>query len=316
MSRIHDAIKKAEREGTTWADEADRLQPSSQSPAGSVEDAVVGGSTLFTQPSTAPLANEGVSFDEVRMRCAHQQWHPNPILNVFANPLFSTAAAEEFRTLRSRLYQVRSSQPLHAILITSSVVLEGKTFTAHNLAQAIVRQPERRVLMIDADLRCPRLHTMLGAPASPGLSDYLRGSADEFAVIQHGNESNLYFIASGTDVHNPSELLSNGRLRNLLDRVGSAFDWVIFDSPPCLPIADARVIADFCDGALLVTRAASTPAGVVQRAVQELQARKTVIGVVLNAVETSAPGYKSYEKGPQLVQAPEQTTSRTPLAAV
>ncbi len=81
-----------------------------------------------------------------------------------------------------------------------------------NLAQALVRQPDRRVLIIDGDLRCARLHVPLGAPSSPGLSDYLCGEADEMAVIQHGQEGNLCFIPGGKEVTDPSELLSNGRL--------------------------------------------------------------------------------------------------------
>ena len=84
----------------------------------------------------------------------------------------------------------------------------------------------------------------------------------------------------------PSELLSNGRLKKLLDRVTPVFDWVIIDSPPCLPVADATILANYCDGILLVVRAGSTASEVAQRACQELQGRN-VIGVVLNAVEES-----------------------------
>ena len=78
--------------------------------------------------------------------------------------------------------------------MTSSIPEEGKTFVAANLAQAIVRQDHHRVLLIDADLRVSRLHQVLGAPATPGLTDYLRGEADETAVIQRGFEGNLFFI--------------------------------------------------------------------------------------------------------------------------
>lgn len=106
------------------------------------------------------------------------------------------------------------------------------------------------------------------------------------AVIQHGQEGNLCFIAGGNKVSNPSELLSNGRLKGLLEKVIPVFDWVILDSPPCLPIADARILADLCDGVLLVVRAGSTPSPTVQRAYQEMQGR-SVVGVVLNSVQES-----------------------------
>jgi protein-tyrosine kinase len=198
----------------------------------------------------------------------------------------SSHGAEQFRTLRSRLYQLRATQQLKTVLVTSSVPGEGKTFVTSNLAQAIVRQPDRRVLVVDGDLRCARLHVTLGAPTQPGLSEYLRGEADEMAVIQHGQEGNLCFIAGGSQVTDPSELLSNGRLKTLLDRVTPVFDWVIFDSPPCLPVADANILSTFCDGIILIVRAGVTQSEVAQRACQELQG-KNVIGVVLNAVEES-----------------------------
>ena len=112
------------------------------------------------------------------------------------------------------------------------------------------------------------------------------------AVIQHGQEGNLCLIPGGNEVSNPSELLSNGRLKMLLNRVTPVFDWVILDSPPCLPVSDASVLADMVDAVLIVVRAASTPADTAQRTCQELQGRN-VVGVVLNAVK-EAEGYGSY----------------------
>jgi Mrp family chromosome partitioning ATPase len=99
-------------------------------------------------------------------------------------------------------------------------------------------------------------------------------------------------IPGGKEVPNPSELLLNGRLKMLIDRVSPAFEWIIMDSPPCLPVADASILADVCDGVLLVVRAASTPTTTARRACQELQTKR-VVGVVLNAIEGSA-AYGSY----------------------
>ena len=106
------------------------------------------------------------------------------------------------------------------------------------------------------------------------------------AVIQQGQDSNLCLISGGTQVKDPSELISNGGLKRLLDRVTPVFDWVLLDSPPCLPVADATMLAEFCDGILLVVQAGKTPSEVAQRACQELQG-KNVVGVVLNAVKES-----------------------------
>jgi protein-tyrosine kinase len=294
MSRIHEALKKAEQERAA-VQAVDRLVPAAettQSPAGQSVSASAIGVEPISRTSTLPPLAGYLRFDDLRTHCAHPHWHLDPNVNVFFNSSLSEHGAEQFRTLRSRLYQLRGAQTLRSLLVTSSIPGEGKTFVTSNLAQAIVRQPDRRVLIIDADLRCSRLHVPLGAPSSPGLTDYLRGEVDEIAVIQHGQEGNLCFIAGGNEVTNPSELLSNGRMKLLLDRVTPVFDWVILDSPPCLPVADASVLADLVDGVLMIVRAASTPSESAQRAVQELRGRN-VIGVVLNAVD-EASAYGSY----------------------
>jgi len=293
MSRIHEALKKAEQERV--GGQATVVAPSQE------HDALVptwtpSAAADAVEPAVEPEPSNGdtgyLRFDDLRVRCAHPEWHLDPNVNVFFNPTLSSHGAEQFRTLRSRLYQLRTSQPLRTLLVTSSVPGEGKTFVVANLAQAIVRQPDRRVLIIDADLRCARVHTVLGAPPAPGLTDYLRGEADEMAVIQHGHEGNLCFIAGGNEVTNPSELLSNGRLKALLDRVSPVFDWVILDSPPCLPVADATILAGLCEGVLMVVRAGVTPGPTVRRACQEMQGTN-VVGVVLNVVQ-EAHLYGSY----------------------
>src|SRR5260370_22961978 len=111
----------------------------------------------------------------------------------------SARGAEEFRTLRSRLYHAREKMTLKKILITSALPKEGKSFTSANLAQVLVRQHGRRVLLIDADLRGPRLHLMLGTTNSPGLSDYLQGKSDELSIMQRGSMENLFFIPTGDE---------------------------------------------------------------------------------------------------------------------
>ncbi len=296
MSRIHEALKKAEQERAAHVTEAPALTPITATGVAERPSAApyAAGEILARTSLAVPPVGNFLRFEDLQKRCSHVEWHPDPNVNVFATPSLSPHGAEQFRTLRSRLYQMRGSQQLRTLLIASSVPAEGKTFVTNNLAQALVRQPDRRCLIIDADLRCSRLHVPLGAPPSPGLADYLRGDADEMSVIQHGMEGNLCFIPGGKEVADPSELLLNGRLKPLLDRVAPLFDWVILDSPPLLPVADASLLADMVDGVILVVRAGSTPTVTVERACQELQGRN-VVGVVLNAVETSH-GYGYYER--------------------
>jgi protein-tyrosine kinase len=303
MSRIHEALKKAEQERATvqTADvPASTAEPVAANPP--CEEVTTEIMTDVTPPATHALASRSdhLRFDDLRSHCVHPQWKLDPNMSVFGDSETEIHAAEQFRTLRSRLYQLRGNQSLRTLLVTSAISGEGKTFLASNLAQAIVRQPDRRTLLIDGDLRCPNLHVPFGAPSSPGLTDYLRGEADEMAIIQQGVEGNLCFIACGKNVTNPSELLANGGLKKLLDRVTPIFDWVIVDSPPCLPVADANILADLCDGVLLVVRAGSTHAELAQKACQELKGRN-ILGVVLNAVdETHLYGsyyYQSYGYG-------------------
>ena len=296
MSRIHEALKKAEQERAAAqpVDNSPSLPSAAAEVIARTHEGLDDAPSIF-KPSTAiaPALGAQRRFEDLCQRCAHPHWHPDPNVSIFSNPALSANAAEQFRTLRSRLYQLRGSQQLRTLLIASSLPAEGKTFVTNNLAQAIVRQPDRRCLIIDADLRCSRLHVPLGAPPFPGLTDYLVGDADEATVIQHGQEGNLCFIPGGKEVANPSELLLNGRLKTLLERVTPIFDWVILDSPPLLPVADASLLADHVDGVILVVRAASTPTIAAERACQELQ-RRNVLGVVLNAVD-ELQSYGSYQ---------------------
>jgi capsular exopolysaccharide synthesis family protein len=297
MSRIHEALKKAEQERGPVSPFQD-IAAAPPEPISTVPERPTSMLSATTAPVLEPepppaLRSGYLRFEDLRANCAHPEWRPDLSRNVFFNPDLAPNAAEQFRTLRSRLYQLRDHATLRTLLITSSEAGEGKTFVASNLAQAIVRQSDRRVLMIDADLRCARLHTVMGAPSRPGLTDYLRGETDETSIIQQELESNLCLIPGGTEVTNPSELLSNGRLKRLLDRVAPAFDWIILDSPPCLPVADASILANFCDGVLLVVRATATSTEIAQRACQELK-DKNLLGVVLNAVKKEDGSYGAY----------------------
>jgi protein-tyrosine kinase len=296
MSRIHEALRKAEQERAAIS-AADGVVPQADQALIAPPDRRNGTDPLVADVSIARTAitasprSDYLRFDDLRTHCAHPHWNIDPNVSVFFNPSLSAPGAEQFRTLRSRLYQLRGDRTLRTILVTSSMPGEGKTFVTSNLCHALIRQPDRRALMIDADLRCSRLHLPLGAPAAPGLSDYLSGAADEMSVIQHGQEGNLCLIPGGSKTANPSELLSNGKLKMLLDRVSPIFDWVILDSPPCLPVADASVLADLCDGVLFVVRAAVTSSEIAQRACQEMKS-KNIIGVVLNGVKDD-PDYGS-----------------------
>ena len=297
MSRIYEALRKAEQDrAPNTPAEPDRKH------AGPIpRDAVRGdGAVPTTEPILPPTAwgwarpvPEYLRLDDLRQRCAKPRWTPDATHAVFSDTPHSKLVAEQFRTLRSRVYRLREKLPLRSLLITSALPREGKTFVAVNLAEAIVRQHERRALLIDADLRSSGLHLPLGAPPTPGLADYLRGEVDEFSVIQRSCESdaNLFFIPGGRPVSNPAELLANGRLKSLLERLAPVFDWIILDSPPALPVSDASVLAGVCDGVLLIVCAGLTPFDSAQKAYREFR-DKNLLGVILNRADDM--GYAGY----------------------
>lgn len=301
MSRIHEALKKAAQERsaqiaaggeTNYVDLAEAPRTVS-----SVREAETAAMLPPSMVQTERLQDSltYLRYEELIKKCARPTWKIDPRMSVFEGGDDTQIGAERFRTLRSRLYQIAGTRPLRRILVTSSVPAEGKTFVAANLAQSIVRQPDRRVLLIDADLRASRMHQVLGAPRTPGLSDYLMGEADEFQAIQKGTEANLCLIAGGREVTNPSELLMNERMKRLLELVTPMFDWVILDTPPALPVHDASMMADYCDGVLFVVRAGSTDHEMAAKATSEFQDRN-LLGVVLNRAESGA-GYGGYYYG-------------------
>src|ERR1700681_1835038 len=292
MSRIHEALKKAAQDKAT------------QPPRVVTADLVEGAAEInrhieppedvmrvenMRVPGIDPRFKETrfLNYEEFIKRCSHPQWTMDARNSVFVGGDSDRIGAERFRTLRSRLYQIAGTQQLKKLLITSSVPAEGKTFVAANLAQSIIRQPDRRVLLIDADLRASRLHVALGAPSRPGLTDYLRGEADEYAIIQSGPDENLCFIPGGNEVSNPSELLPSDRMRHLLDIVTPMFDFVIVDSPPATPVHDPSLLADLCDGVLFVVRAGVTDFEVAEKAVAE-SGEKNLLGVVRNGAAREA----------------------------
>lgn len=295
MSRIHEALRKAAEEKT--------LQGAATPPA-DLMDLAVGSPAGATPAFTAESAARSMRFEELLKRCAHPTWRINPQLSAFYSKEENPVGAERFRTLRGRLYQIGDVQPIKRLLVTSSMPAEGKTFVASNLAQSIIQQEDQRVLLIDADLRLSKLHSALGAPKSPGLSEYLLGTADEYAIVQHGSKGNLCFIASGSDVSNPSELLMNERFKLLLDRFTPVFDWIILDSPPALPVHDASIIAAECNGVLFVVRAGATNYDLAARAIGEFDDKK-LLGVVLNAAsgDPAYGDYYHYYHGPKPIEA-------------
>jgi capsular exopolysaccharide synthesis family protein len=238
--------------------------------------------TAETETPGRPL-----QFEDLQQRCAKPAWRPKVQWSAFSTERPAEQQAEQFRTLRAHLYTLRETRPLHSLLLTSTTIGEGKTFVALNLAQSIARQRGRRALLVDADLRVPKLHIALGAPSAPGLSDYLAGETDECSIIQGDAEDGLFFIPAGRPCSDPAELLGTSQLQTLFSRLVPLFDWIVVDAPPMLPVSDASVLAGMCDGVIFVVRSGVVGFDRAQSACAELKHRN-LLGVVLNGVKEQA----------------------------
>jgi capsular exopolysaccharide synthesis family protein len=225
----------------------------------------------------------------------------------FVSPSAS-ARTEALREIRTQVQCAAAAGSVKTLAVTSAVPGEGRSATACGLAW-LFAEAGQRVLVVDAELRHPRLAAFLGREDSAGLSTVLDGTAALDQVLQPWG-AGLWLLSSGRTPPNPSELLSSPRMTELMDEARRRFDVVIFDCPPLLPVTDAGVVAARTDGTLLVVQARRTTAVQVTAAVRVLNAvHATLLGCVLNMVTSkgpdAVPSYDTYLSGPQ---PPRRTT--------
>jgi len=308
MSRIYEALQKAESERkSTQSDRESQnaavpesLERGWQSTAVAeyeIPAAPPAETTRYTefvpQGTTAPSSAAGLPTLDLDQVPKHP-W--TPIYSQLPALQERGAAVEQFRSLRSRIHELRDISPLKSILITSGMPQEGKSFVATNLAISLARHKNSKVLLIDGDMRRYTLHQLLGCQPHPGLADYLAGKAEMLEVMQRAEEMptpgkpsssilpNLTFIAGGNGGDKAADLSGNPRFEELIRAASPYFDWIIVDSSPVIPVSDAVNLARACDGVLLVARGGITKFPVAQKAQNELRA-SNVLGFVLNAVE-------------------------------
>ncbi len=207
---------------------------------------------------------------------------------VISNP--RSPVTEAFRSLRTNLEFAELDKPLKIILVTSPGVSEGKTTVAVNLA-LVIAQTGKRVALVDADLRRPQIHQVLGIPNTLGLSDILRNNGEIEAVAQVLDHGQLSVITSGSLPPNPVEVLSSARMSQILSDLRTSFDTVIMDAPPFV-LADASVLSSRVDGVLLVIRLKQTPATIALSMLEQLdRAGARIVGVAINRVRRKESDY-------------------------
>ncbi len=203
----------------------------------------------------------------------------------------ASAAAEQFRSLYFRLERLKQLRQLKILSVTSAVAGEGKSVVALNLALTAARASmDRRILLVDADLRRGSVADLLGIRRTPGLKELLEGEAEIRDVLRRFQGERLAVIPCGGASAEPVGALASARMRQLLERVRDHFDEVYVDLPPALPFADAAILGGLSDGVLMVIRANQTAAKHVRLAV-EMLAGAPIVGCVLNGSEQAQGGY-------------------------
>ncbi|MBW3654566.1 MAG: polysaccharide biosynthesis tyrosine autokinase [Gemmatimonadetes bacterium] len=219
---------------------------------------------------------------------------PAPFAGVVTMNDVHGAAAEAFRALRTNLIFSHSAEALRMLVVTSSGPGEGKTTTAANLAVAFAQQG-MRVLLVDCDLRRPRIHSLFGVPKEPGLTQLVLGHNTGAEVLCESPVPGLSLLASGTQPPNPAELLGGAGFRAALDRLGEGFDMVVLDTPPLMAASDAAILAARADGVLFVVRAGHTDRDAALHSAQQLRTvGARIVGAVLNDPDAKVPAYGGY----------------------
>jgi capsular exopolysaccharide synthesis family protein len=214
-------------------------------------------------------------------------------------PLVTGAATcsrgESLRHLRTNLQFVDVDQPARTLVVTSAIPGEGKSTTAVNIAITFA-EADQRVLLVDADLRRPKVAEYLDLEGAVGLSNVLAGQVEVADVVQRWGRHQLSVLASGSVPPNPSELLGSKAMAQLIAQQRELYDLVVFDTPPLVPVTDAAVLAAMTDGAVVVARSGKTPAAPIRTGLARLRSVDArVLGCVLNMQPTKADeGYYAY----------------------
>lgn len=279
MSRIQEILKKAERDGavhrtrgTGSAAHAVAERPAFATP----ESAAAGAAPTGAAPpaSTLQVRQVGVDLD--------------PRLVAASAP--QSLAAEQYRSLRTRVTRAENGRSYRTIIITSPNKGDGKSLTAANLALTMAQEFQQRVLLVDADMRRPSVHSLFGISETPGLSDVLMGGASIEDALVSVPDHRLTVLPSGIIPSHPAELLGSAAMRRVLDTLRTRFDRILVDMPPVAPLADVAIASPMVDGVLMIVRAGVTPKPAIERALAGLDMSK-VLGLVLNDAGDTAATY-------------------------
>lgn len=215
----------------------------------------------------------------------------DPRIVPFYDPM--SPVSEQYRMLRTNIQAINSKHPVRAITITSSVHREGKTITAINLAISMAHDLNKKnILLVDADLRRASISKYLGISSEIGLADLIANGSNIDEVLLNMGIDNLTVLPAGKIPRNPAELLGSAKLKNLVSLLKTKYDYIIFDTPPIIPVTDAGLVGAQTDGLIMVIQANRTQKGVVDHAEGMLkQAQAKILGYILTNIQYHIPGY-------------------------
>jgi capsular exopolysaccharide synthesis family protein len=284
MSNIFDALQRAElensgAEGPTLTIATELLQAAEQKlrDSGVVIDQPVLGDAFDSDPA-APV--------EDMERCPVLSVNIQDESRLVSLGKEGSLGAEKFRFLAVRLRQLRQSRPLKKILITSTIPQEGKSTVASNLACTLARRKPQKTLLLEGDLRRPNITSRFGLGPLPGLCEWLNGETPNVNIYRLENLG-VWILPAGTAPQNPLELMQSGKLSPLMEQLEAWFDWIVIDSPPVLPLADASLWSRLADGILLVTRKGITEKQQLKRGLETIEKSK-LLGALVNSSESAA----------------------------
>jgi capsular exopolysaccharide synthesis family protein len=294
MSRIQDILNKAERDGTARRTRsvAESVSMSAAAVAPPPPPAIAPPEVVTQARPAAPPPVWTPPTDVSSVTAVTPAGHDaartgrlDPHLVAALAP--ASLAAEQYRSLRTRIKRAEAGRSVRTILVTSPNKGDGKSLTAANLALTMAQEFNQRVLLVDADLRRPSVNHLFGRTSGPGLSDVLMGGADLDAALVPVSEHHLTLLPAGAPPGQPAELLGSSSMRRVLDALRGRFDRILIDMPPVAPLADVHIMAPMSDGILMIVRAGITPRPAIERALSGLDMGR-VLGLVLN--EAGAEG--------------------------
>ena len=280
MSHIQKILERAERDGSIRPSAAPLVAERSSV-------AIATSDTVFplppALPAEPPLASSVLTGVAPPVAPSSTRRH---VASAMVSPVVlealrsGSSSADQYRTLRTRIQQASNGRSINALIVTSPSRGEGRTHTAASLALSMTKEFDRRVCIMDANLRAPQLRDIFGLPEGPGLSDVLTERARLEDALVHIDDLNLTVLPGGDATTQP-ELLGSIAMRRIMQALRAQFDRIVIDAPPAIPVADVALLTPLVDGVMLVVRAGITPKPTIHEAISGINSDK-LLGVVLN----------------------------------